>query len=156
MLCKMLQKCAQTSPFLKELPVVGQMVIAQFADENYYRAIVTKIQNDRVVVSCVDFGNTKITDLKKLQILSDNLKQLRSCTTKVILKDVPKNVRMTKGVSDYLAHIVRTKVPLLCTFDGIPSIDGVHLKFRDGKSINEMISKLFEPISKEAAKRIEK
>ncbi|XP_060824809.1 uncharacterized protein LOC132911837 isoform X4 [Bombus pascuorum] len=149
-------KCAQTSPFLKELPVVGQMVIAQFADENYYRAIVTKIQDDKIIVSYVDFGNTEVTNIKKLKILSDNLKELRSCTTKVILKDVPKNVRMTKGVSDYLAHIVRTKVPLLCTFDGIPSIDGVHLKFRDGKSINEMISKLFEPISKEAAKRIEK
>ncbi|XP_071866135.1 tudor domain-containing protein 15-like [Bombus fervidus] len=145
-------KCAQTAPFLKELPDVGQMVIAQFADENYYRVIVTKIQNDRVVVSCVDFGNTKTIDIKKLQILPDNLKQLRSCTTKVILKDVPKNVCTTKGVSDYLAHLVGTKVPLLCTFDDIPSIDGVYLKFRDGESINEMISKLLQPISKETAK----
>ncbi|XP_033179102.1 uncharacterized protein LOC100743993 isoform X2 [Bombus impatiens] len=144
-------KCAQTSSFLKELPVVGQMVIAQFADENYYRAIVIKIQDDKITVLYVDFGNTEVTDIKKLKILSDNLKELRSCTTKVVLKDVPKNVRVTKEVNDYLAQIVGTKVPLLCTFEGMPSKDGVYLKFRDGKSINKKISKLLEPISKKAA-----
>ncbi|XP_033191258.1 uncharacterized protein LOC117157357 isoform X1 [Bombus vancouverensis nearcticus] len=144
-------KCAQTSSFLKELPVVGQMVIAQFADENYYRAVVIKIQDDKITVSYVDFGNTEVTNIKKLKILSDNLKELRSCTTKVVLKDVPKNVRVTKEVNDYLAQIVGTKVPLLCTFEGMPSKDGVYLKFRDGKSINKMISKLLEPISKKAA-----
>ena len=64
------------APFLKELPVVGQMVIAQFADENYYRAIVTKIQDDKITVSYVDFGNTEVTDIKKLKILSDNLKEV--------------------------------------------------------------------------------
>ncbi|XP_033300493.1 uncharacterized protein LOC117205840 isoform X2 [Bombus bifarius] len=144
-------KCAQTSSFLKELPVVGQMVIAQFADENYYRAIVTKIQDDKITVSYVDFGNTEVTDIKKLKILSDNLKELRSCTTKVVLKDVPKDVPMTKEVNDYLAHLVGTEVPLLCTFDGIPSKDGVYLKFHDGEDINKVISKLLEPISKEVA-----
>ncbi|XP_043600147.1 uncharacterized protein LOC122575380 [Bombus pyrosoma] len=144
-------KCAQTSPFLKELPVVGQMVIAQFADENYYRAIVTKVLGGKITVSYVDLGNTKVTDIKKLKILSDNLKQLRSCATKVVLKDVPKDVPMTKEVNDYLAHLVGTEVPLLCTFDGIPSKDGVCLKFHDGEDINKVISKLLEPISKEAA-----
>ena len=52
------------------------MVIAQFADENYYRAIVTKIQDDKITVSYVDFGNTEVTDIKKLKILSDNLKEV--------------------------------------------------------------------------------
>ncbi|XP_048268476.1 uncharacterized protein LOC100648032 isoform X1 [Bombus terrestris] len=139
-------KCAQTSPFLKELPVVGQMVIAQFADENYYRAIVTKIQDDKITVSCGDLGITKVTDIKKLKYLSDNLKELRSCTTNVVLRDVPKNVPLTKEVNEYLTHIIRIKDPLLCTFDGMPSKDGVYLKFRDGESINKMISKLLLPI----------
>ncbi|XP_050594620.1 uncharacterized protein LOC126924318 isoform X2 [Bombus affinis] len=144
-------KCAQTSPFLKELPVVGQMVIAQFADENYYRAIVTKIQDDKITVSCGDLGIKKVTDIKKLKYLSDNLKELRSCTTNVVLRDVPKNVPLTKEVNEYLTHIIRIKDPLLCTFDGMPSKDGVYLKFRDGESINKMIRKLLLPICKKAA-----
>lgn len=52
------------------------MVIAQFADENYYRAIVTKIQDDKITVSCGDLGITKVTDIKKLKYLSDNLKEV--------------------------------------------------------------------------------
>lgn len=52
------------------------MVIAQYADENYYRAIVTKIQDDKITISYVDFGNTEVTNIKKLKILSDNLKQV--------------------------------------------------------------------------------
>ncbi|KAK9296207.1 hypothetical protein QLX08_009706 [Tetragonisca angustula] len=142
-------KCAQTSPFLKEPPVVGQMVIAQYADENYYRAIVTKIQDDKITISYVDFGNTEVTNIKKLKILSDNLKQLRSCTTKVILKDVSKDVPMTKEASDYLAYLVATEVPLLCTFDGIPSQDGVCLKHHNEKTVNKVISELLVPTTRE-------
>ena len=52
------------------------MVIAQFADENYYRAIVTKIQDDKITVSCGDLVITKVTDIKKLKYLSDNLKEV--------------------------------------------------------------------------------
>lgn len=52
------------------------MVIAKFADENYYRAIVTKVQDNEIVISYIDFGNTEVTNIKKLKILSDNLKQV--------------------------------------------------------------------------------
>ncbi|KOX80155.1 Tudor domain-containing protein 1, partial [Melipona quadrifasciata] len=142
-------KCAQTSPFLKEPPVVGQMVIAQYADGNYYRAIVTKIEDDKITISYVDFGNTEVTNIKKLKILSDNLKQLRSCTTKVTLKDVSKDVPMTKEASDYLACLVATEVPLLCTFDGIPFQDGVYLNRHNEKTVNKIISELLVPTTRE-------
>lgn len=108
------------APFLKEPPVVGQMVIAQYADENYYRAIVNLI-----------------------------FKKLRSCTTKVTLKDVSKDVPMTKEVSDYLACLVATEIPLLCTFDGIPSQDGVYLKRHNEKTVNKIISELLVPTTRE-------
>ncbi|CAK9795242.1 Protein vreteno [Anthophora plagiata] len=144
-------KCAQTSPSLKEPPVVGQIVIGQYVDENYYRAIVTKIQDDKIAISYIDFGNTEVTNIKKLKPLTDDLKQLRSCVAKVILNDVPKDVPMTKDVSDYLAHLVGTEVPLTCTFNGIPFKDGVHLKLHNGESVNKVISELLVPTSKETA-----
>lgn len=71
--------------------------------------------------------------------------------TKIVLKDVPRDIPLIKEVDDYLAHIVATKVPLLCTYDGIPSIDGVYLKFRDGESVNNMICKFLKPNPEEIA-----
>ncbi|CAK9824528.1 Protein vreteno [Anthophora retusa] len=144
-------KYAQTSPSLKEPPVVGEIVIVQYVDENYYRALVTKVQDDKIAVSYIDFGNIEVTNIKKLKPLTDDLKRLRSCVTKVILNDVPKDVPMTKDVSDYLAHLVGTEVPLTCTFNGIPSKDGVHLKLHNGESVNKVINDLLVPTSKETA-----
>lgn len=135
-------KCAQTSPSLKELPVVGQMVIAQYTDDNYYRAIVTKVQDDKVAISYIDFGNIEITNIKKLKTLSDDLKQLRSCTTKIVLKDVSQDVPTTEKVCNYLSCLLGTQVPLICTFDGIPSKDGVYLELHDGSCVNTIINEM--------------
>ncbi|KOC70963.1 Tudor domain-containing protein 1 [Habropoda laboriosa] len=144
-------KCAQTSAFLEEPPVVGQMVIAKYDDTNYYRAIVTKIEDDKIAITYVDFGNTEFTNIKKLKSLTDDLKQLHSCITKVTLNDVPEDVPMTKDVSDYLSHLVGTEVRLTCTFNGIHSKDGVHLKLHTGESVNKKISELLVPTSKKSA-----
>ncbi|XP_015433179.1 PREDICTED: uncharacterized protein LOC107189208 isoform X2 [Dufourea novaeangliae] len=138
-------KCAQTAPPLTEQPVVGQMVIAHYVDNNYYRAIVTKVQAEKIAISYVDFGNTEVTSIKKLRILSDHLKQLRSCTSKIVLKDVPQDTHMTKEISDYLSVLVGTEIPLTCTFDGIPSKDGVYLKSPKGENINETIREMLVP-----------
>lgn len=67
------------APCLKEPPVVGQMVIAQYVDENFYRAIVTKVENEKIAISYVDFGNTEVTNTKKLKSLTDDLKQVCYC-----------------------------------------------------------------------------
>ncbi|XP_076759068.1 vreteno [Xylocopa sonorina] len=144
-------KFAQTSPALEEPPVVGQMVLAQYVDDNYYRAIVTKIENDKIIIAYVDFGNIEVTNMKKLKILPDNLKQFRSCTTKIILKDVPNNVPMTKEANDYLCQLVGGEIPLICTFDGVPSKDGVYLERRNGEDVNKRITELLAPVTKEIA-----
>lgn len=52
------------------------MVIAQYLDENYYRAIVTKVQDDKVAISYIDFGNIEVTNIKKLKVLNNDLKQV--------------------------------------------------------------------------------
>ena len=146
-------KCAQTSPYLKELPVVGQMVIAQYLDENYYRAIVTKVQDDKVAISYIDFGNTEVVNVKKLKVLNNDLKQMRSCTAKITLKDVPRDIPMTNEVSNYLSSLVGFDIPLICTFDGIPSKDGVYLKNQDGSIINKKVSEMLKPPTKETAEK---
>ncbi|XP_033350608.1 uncharacterized protein LOC117233970 isoform X3 [Bombus vosnesenskii] len=70
-------KCAETSPFLRKPPNVGDAVIVQSADENYYRAFVTRVQDDRITILYLDLGRKEvITDMKKLKILPDNLKKV--------------------------------------------------------------------------------
>ncbi|CAL7938047.1 unnamed protein product [Xylocopa violacea] len=144
-------KFAQTSPTLEEPPVVGQMVLAQYADDNYYRAIVNKIKDDKITIAYVDFGNLEVTHIRKLKILPDNLKQFRSCTMKIILKDVPNDVPMTKEANDYLCRLVGGEIPLICTFDGVPFKDGVYLKRHNGEDINKRMIELLAPVTKETA-----
>ncbi|XP_033341658.2 vreteno [Megalopta genalis] len=138
-------KCAQTASSLNEPPVVGQMVLANYIDNNYYRAIVTRLQGNEITIVYYDFGNIEIVTIKKLMILSDELKQLPSCTAKIILKDVPQDIPMTKEISNYLNQLVGKEEPMICTFEGIPLKDGVHLHL-NGKSINKIISEMLVPI----------
>ncbi|XP_076295850.1 vreteno [Lasioglossum baleicum] len=145
-------KCAQSASLLSEPPVVGQMVIAHYVDDNYYRAIVTKVEESKIAISYVDFGNTEVTNIKKLKVLSDELKQLQSCVGKIVLKDVPQDVPMTKEISQYLGHLVSAEISLICNFEGIPSKDGVYLKTADGECINKTISEMLVPSWNKAEK----
>ncbi|XP_011500216.1 PREDICTED: uncharacterized protein LOC105364059 [Ceratosolen solmsi marchali] len=59
------------------VPIVGQIVMAQYqADNNYYRAIVTKVKGEIIVVKYIDYGNDEITTLDKIFILPDDLKEV--------------------------------------------------------------------------------
>lgn len=69
------------APSLNEPPVVGQMVISRYIDDNYYRAIVTEIEDSKITISYIDFGNKEVTSTKKLKILNDQLKQVCCCFT---------------------------------------------------------------------------
>ena len=138
-------KCAQTAASLKEAPVVGQMVISQYIDDNYYRAIVTKVLDDKITIAYIDFGNTEVTNIKKLKVLSDDLKQLPSCSAKILLGDVPEDVPMTKEVSDYLSYLVGAEVPLILTRDLKSQKPGVHLKTASGEDVSKKLSELLAP-----------
>lgn len=53
------------------------MVLAQFVlDENYYRAIVTKIEGQKVLIKYVDYGNEEVSMLNRLYDLPDELKEV--------------------------------------------------------------------------------
>lgn len=71
--------------------------------------------------------------------------KLRSCTSKIILKDVLQDTPMTEKVCEYLNGLVGRDVPLMCTFDGVPSKDGVYLKLHNGECVNKTISDMLVP-----------
>ncbi|XP_047363694.1 uncharacterized protein LOC124954586 isoform X1 [Vespa velutina] len=142
-LMQRLAKCAQSAEYLKEPPVLGEMIMAQYIDYNFYRAIVTKIQGKEVNISYIDFGNTEKISWKKLRILPDDLKMHQSCAAKICLKDVPTDIVMTKEVTDYLLDLTGREVPLKCNFESFK--DGVYLTMANGESINDKIKKLLVP-----------
>ncbi|XP_033191266.1 uncharacterized protein LOC117157361 isoform X1 [Bombus vancouverensis nearcticus] len=137
-------KCAETSPFLKE-PNIGQSVLALSADGNYYRAFITKVQEDRAHVMYHDLGRREYVDRKKLRIFPDYLKKLGYCISKILLQGIPKDIPPLISIIEILDSLVENKVPLICTYDGIPSTEGVYLKYPDGESVNNMICKCIEP-----------
>ncbi|XP_043506024.1 uncharacterized protein LOC122526582 [Polistes fuscatus] len=145
---KLMQKIAKyalSAAYLEEPPVVGEVIISQYIDNNFYRAIITKIQGEEAIVTYIDFGNSEQTLWRKLKVLPDDLKTHQSCITKILLKDIPTDVIMTKEVSNYLNDLVGKEVPLKCKFNGIPSKDGVHLIMSNGESINDKIKQLLIP-----------
>lgn len=52
--------------------------MAQYNDNNFYRAIITKIQGEEASISYIDFGNTEKTLWKKLRILPSDLKRVKT------------------------------------------------------------------------------
>ncbi|XP_043600150.1 uncharacterized protein LOC122575381 isoform X2 [Bombus pyrosoma] len=133
------------APFLRQPPYVADMVLALAADGNYYRAFVTNVENDRVEVTYHDLGRSDYVDTKTLKIFPDCLKKLGYAMTKVQLKDVPPDIPPLIPIIEYLDSLIETKVPLICTYDGIPTSDGVYLKYPDGETVNNMICKCLEP-----------
>ncbi|XP_060824827.1 uncharacterized protein LOC132911846 [Bombus pascuorum] len=142
---QLVAQCAETSPFLKEPPAIGDIVIAQSADKKYYRAFVTRVEDGNITTLYLDVGKKEVTDMKKLKIIPDDLKEFQYCMTKVILRDVPRDIPLLEEIDEFLACIVTNEIPLLCTYDGIPSLDGVYLKFFDGDTLNNMICKFIKP-----------
>ena len=59
------------------MPVVGQMVLSHYLiDDNYYRAIVKRIENEKLLIIYIDYGNGETVALDKLYDLSEELKQV--------------------------------------------------------------------------------
>ncbi|KAI4504704.1 hypothetical protein M0802_000254 [Mischocyttarus mexicanus] len=144
-LMQKIAKCAQTAAYLQEPPVAGEVVLSQYLDSNFYRASVTHIQEEEATVTYVDYGNSERTLWKKLKILPADLKTHQSCSTKILLKDIPTDVTMTEKVSQYLNDFVSKYEPLKCNFNGLPYEDGVQLITANGESVNDKIKQLLIP-----------
>ncbi|XP_029160516.1 tudor domain-containing protein 1-like isoform X2 [Nylanderia fulva] len=137
-------QCARTAPYLKELPNNRQSVIAPYSDGNSYRAMVVKTQNDKAQVVYTDFGNVDEVNIKELQILPENLALQRSCSAKLILKDVPSDISENAEVDLFLRKLAGDETPLTCVHEG--DLNGVYLTAISTKqSINDEINKLLIP-----------
>ncbi|XP_068978014.1 uncharacterized protein [Bombus flavifrons] len=137
-------KCAETSEFLED-PYIGEFVLAVRADGNYYRGRVLTVKKKSVEVLFCDLACREDVDRKKIKIFPEYLKKLGYCTSSIVLQGVPKNVPPLRSIINILDNLVENKVPLICTYDGIPSREGVYLKYPDGKSLNDMICKCIDP-----------
>ncbi|XP_034948713.1 uncharacterized protein [Chelonus insularis] len=140
-------KACQIALDLTTIPEVGDMVMAQFLDENYYRAIVLEIEkkpeNPKIKVNYVDFGNNEVTTLKKLKVLPAKLKKEPYCAKKVTLKGI-KNVPPSEKAIFYLESIADQETPYILHFSD--SIDnGVTLKNLQGTVVNDTINEFLEP-----------
>lgn len=131
---------------LSEAPIVGQMVLAQYLlDGNFYRALITEIKNDKIMIVYVDYGNEEPATIEKLFDLPEELKQYASCVSKIKFKDVHEQAIMNPKVYQYLSELAGEKVVLRCTFTGHPLEEGVILKTLNDESVNTKINSLLNP-----------
>ncbi|XP_032669554.1 uncharacterized protein LOC116843316 isoform X3 [Odontomachus brunneus] len=137
--------CSQKAPHLSKPPSIGQMVIAPYMDGNKYRAMVTKLQDNTATIVYVDFGNFTDINVNELQEISDDLAVKRSCSGRLVLKDVPHDVPMSAEVDAYLRDLVGREESLVCTYDNGSFKNGVYLTTDTGESVNDKIKELLIP-----------
>ena len=69
-----LYKGPQSDLYVMESAVIGQPCCAILSeDENWYRAVVTEVNESNITVLFVDFGNSETTELSQLRLLSQDL-----------------------------------------------------------------------------------
>lgn len=137
---KKIEECAQNCIPLDEAPVVGQMVLAKFLDnENFYRAIVDKINESKVRIFYVDYGNEETTSWDKLFRLPKELTEFPSCVTKVKLNYVPDRAFENQLATECLSQFISDEEIFKCIFPGHPLDDGAVLMSSNQKSVNSTI-----------------
>ncbi|KAF7991420.1 hypothetical protein HCN44_002982 [Aphidius gifuensis] len=136
-------KASQTALKLTKPPADGDYLLAQFIDENFYRAQVLAVDGDKIKIVYVDYGNIEITGISQLRIMPQSLIKCPQCIAKATLKSI-KTSEPTKEASDYLANLAGTEEVLKCTYD-VSLMDGVDLKTLKDESINDKINELMTP-----------
>ncbi|XP_066581279.1 uncharacterized protein [Prorops nasuta] len=142
---RLMQKVSKYASELESLrvpPVVGQMVLSKYIDNNYYRGVVKQVEKQNALVCYIDFGNFEFCSFKELKPLPEELQIERSCAVKITLKGVASDVPMTKETSDYLTELTGTETPIICTFDDGPEVNSVVLKLENGQNLNEKLHKM--------------
>lgn len=133
--------CASTAEFLTKVPNIGSLVLAKF--DHYQRALVLKVIDDtRVVVAFIDFGNIEIRNYRELKIMSEDLTKVRRFATKIRLSKV-ENDLLNKKALEYLHSLMILDVELSIKVDP-EKIDGVltaELKSPE-KWVNQLINSI--------------
>uniref|UniRef100_A0A8C5MR12 Tudor domain containing 15 n=1 Tax=Leptobrachium leishanense TaxID=445787 RepID=A0A8C5MR12_9ANUR len=111
---KLYDSCGPTEMVLED-PTPGQICSALYAkDQHYYRAVVTELEDSKVVVYFLDFGNTETVDRQNVKTLLPqftNLPALAMCCT--LAYTYPMEDVWVMSANDYFKEIVSGK-PLFC------------------------------------------
>ena len=84
-----------TSQYVLTSVEIGMTCCALYSeDDSWYRAEVTKVEDDQVTVLFVDFGNSEVTELSKLRWLSSEVKNLSKSVVKCKLHDLLPNCKV--------------------------------------------------------------
>lgn len=137
-------KAAQNAENLTTPPADYDYVLAQFVDDNYYRAQVLAVDGNQVKIAYIDYGNIEVCGLDKLRKLPVELYKSPMCIVKATLKGI-KTTPPTKEASDYLANFAGTEEPMNCLYD-VSLLDGVTLTVLSTKEVvNDKVNDLLTP-----------
>lgn len=94
-----------TAKLLTKLPERGDIILAEF-EGAYYRALALNVTDaNHIKVAYVDFGNTAEKRLNDLREITDELRQRKRFTHKIVLENVPK-IMLNEKCLDYLHELV--------------------------------------------------
>ena len=132
---------------------VGSACLAQYTlDEQWYRAEVLEILNDRVKVQFVDYGNTDVVSLQNTRVANEDFTSLPATAVKCQLHDVHNEDLDVKAAVQWLQeNVVEQEV----TIEVVGVVDGAHdcVVTKQGLegTINDQLYALFEVTEEEPA-----
>ncbi|KAM3603401.1 uncharacterized protein V6R79_021669 [Siganus canaliculatus] len=101
---------------------VGLYCAARAEDGDFYRATVADVDETKVEVFFVDYGNTEVVDRSDIRTLPVELRKLPCLALKCTLAGVkPKDGRWSQGASDFFLSVVADKtlnVHVTAKYDG--------------------------------------
>ncbi|KAF6201401.1 hypothetical protein GE061_005849, partial [Apolygus lucorum] len=144
--------CITAEP-LQTPPLLGEIVAARWnVDNNFYRALVSKKENDSFKVIFLDFGNLETAVLDDLRKLPDNFKKIPATVVKIGLKDVPGpifNLSATQLMNDIVAKESKLEV----RHEG-DLRNAVLVEESSGDVVNKILAQAMEPSWTENASKM--
>lgn len=96
--------------YLVKSPAVGRYCAAKSEDGDFYRALVTDVDDTQVKVFFVDYGNSEVVDRSSIRILPEKFKMLPCLALKCTLSGVsPKDGVWSQSACDFFINAVTNK-----------------------------------------------
>lgn len=93
--------------YLLKSPLIGNFCAAKSVDGDFYRALVTDVDNTQVKVFFVDYGNSEVLDRNSIRILPEKFKILPCLALKCTLSGVrPKDGLWSQSACDFFINAV--------------------------------------------------
>lgn len=111
--------------------------------------MVTGLQGDTATIVYIDYGNYEKINVNELLEISNDLATAQSCSSRLTLKDVPRDVPNTTEADAYLRDLVGREEPLVCTYEDGSFQNGVYLTTSAGENVNNKMKQLLKPCWKQ-------